>query len=159
MDSYRILTIIHILAVLVAFGPTFLQPLLMTQAEKSGVAATRLALSVTQKMERFMTWPGVAIVAVTGAFLIFNDVTNYNDDFPRWLEISIAWFVVAVLVAFYLSRLIARAIKILTSVPESATLPPEYEALSKRMSMVGGLLHLSVVGILVLMVLGRTGAF
>lgn len=159
MDAYRTLTIIHILAVLVAFGPTFLQPLLMSQAEKGGVATTRLAVRVSKQMERFMTWPGVAVIVVTGIFLIFNDVTSYNEEFPRWLEISIAWFVIAVLAAVYLMRLIARAGKVLASVHDTAALPADYIAISRRARMVGGFLHLSVVGILILMVLGRTGAF
>lgn len=160
MDSYRILLFLHILAALVGLGATFAFPFLQAFAQRNGVAATRMALRAMSRIEKLLVIPGAALVLLFGIGLIFNDTTGYSDDMPRWLEISIVWFVIAFAVAgFVQRRTVDAAIESLEGVADGPELPDAYKPLGQRIQIVGGLLGLSVLGILFLMVWGREGGF
>lgn len=160
MDSYRIMLVGHVLAALVGLGVTFAYPFMLAVAERNGTGATRLALQTMERIERFLVFPGALLLLVFGAGLIFSDVTGYSDDFPVWLMIAIAWYVVAFAVAVGVQNPTAsRALATLEGVPDTSPLPEAYAPLGKRMQMVGGLLGVSVIGIAFLMVWGGEGGF
>lgn len=160
MDSYRIMLLLHILAVVVGLGATFAYPFIQATAERSGVTATKQALRTILRIEHLVVYPGAALVFLFGLGLIFDDQTGYDEDFPGWLMWSITWYVIAVAVAVIVQRRnLKRALAVLDGAPESPTLPAEYTPIGKQMQIVGGLLGLSVVGIAFLMVWGREGGF
>ncbi|MCA9855125.1 MAG: hypothetical protein KC482_16340, partial [Dehalococcoidia bacterium] len=97
--------------------------------------------------------PGAALVALFGVGLIFDDATGYKDDFPTWLMIAIAWFIVVPVIDWFLMRPLTRkAIDLLEGVPDDGEFPPSFKALESRAGMLGGLMGLSVIGITFLMV-------
>ena len=153
IDSYRLLVWLHVVAVIVGLGVTFVYPFLQGFAERRGVQATRFALQFSQRLETIAVWPGAALVFLFGLGLIFNDYPGYKDDMPTWLNVAVLWFLVAVAVAVFVQRRnVIAGIKALEGVPDGPNLPAAYLAVSKRLQMVGGLLGLSVIGITFLMV-------
>lgn len=153
MDSYEIQKFLHVAAVVFFFGPTFAFPFLQGFAQRRGVAATRLAVAFMNRLTTFLVYPGVALVALFGVGLIFEDRTGYSDDFPAWLMWAIAWYVVAALAAiFVVNPAGRRAQKLLEETPDGPDLPAAYQPLRMRMQVGGGILGLSVLGILLLMV-------
>lgn len=160
MESYRILLFLHIAASVVVFGATFSFPFLQGFAERRGVTATRFMLEFTRRLDNILITPGALIVAVFGIGLIFDDETGFKDDFPGWLMGAVLWFVVmfAVMVTVQ-RRTVGDALKALDGAQDEGSLPVGYVALGKRLQMVGGLLGLSVLGILALMVWGAEGGF
>ena len=160
MASYRILLTLHILAVVLGLGVTFVYPFLQGFAERRGPGPTRFMLQFARRLEFIVVYPGAALVFLFGLALIFDDQTGYSDDMPTWLTVSIVWYVLAIGVSvFFQQRNISRALESLEGVADSAPMPDAYRTHGVRIQMVGGLLGLSVIGILVLMVFGRTGAF
>lgn len=153
MDSYKLLLFLHIAAATVGLGLTFAYPFLQAAAERSGVVATRFLLQATLRIEKIAVVPGAVIVLLMGVGLIFDDGTGYKDDFPTWLMIAIPWYLAIFAVAILVqSKNVAKAIGALEGVPDNAPLPAAYVALGKKIQMVGGLLGLSIIGILFLMV-------
>jgi putative Mn2+ efflux pump MntP len=149
----RIELFIHVAAVVVALGVTFVYPFLQAFSEKNGVAATRFALRFGERLENIVVIPGAILLFIMGLLMIANGESGFKDDMPVWLTIGIVWFLAAFAVAVFVQRKNVKAgIKTLEGVPDDAALPPEYLAVSKRMQMVGGLLGLSVICITFLMV-------
>jgi uncharacterized membrane protein len=153
MDSHEIQVFLHIAAVVVGLGVTFSFPFLQAFAERKGVAATRFAFQFANRLTKIVIYPGAALVAVFGVALIFDDETGYKDDFPTWLMWATTWFVVLLLVALFVQDPATRkAQRILEATPDDAELPDEYLAVGKRIQIVGGLLGISVLGIMLLMI-------
>lgn len=153
MNSHEINVFLHIAAVVVGLGVTFVFPFLQGFAQRKGVAATRFAFQFGNRLMKIVVYPGAALVAVFGVALIFDDQTGYKDDFPTWLMWSVTWYVVVVLVSLFVQDpATKKAQKILEATADDAELPAEYLALGKRIQMVSGLLGLSVLGIMLLMV-------
>lgn len=151
MESYKLLLFLHILAVTVGLGVTFAFPFMQAVAERSGTTATRIALTATRKIENLVIIPGNVLLMVFGVGLIFDDGTGYKDDFPTWLMIAIPWYLAAFLAGMFIQRpLVTKALATLQG-RKDERLPGAYLPLGKRMQMVGGILGLSIVGVLFLM--------
>lgn len=153
MDSYEIQKFLHIAAVVFFLGPTFAFPFLQGFVERRGVAATRLGVTFMNRMVLFLVYPGLVLIALFGVGLIFDDHTGYRDDFPGWLMWAIAWYVVAALGAILVVDPAGRkAQRLLEQTPDGPDLPEAYGPLRMRLQVGGGLLGLSVLGVLLLMV-------
>ena len=153
MTSYKIELFLHIAAVVVGLGVTFVYPFLQAFAEKNGVASTRFALRFGQRLNNIVVIPGAIALFVFGALLMVNGAGEIKDEMPVWLMIAITWFLVAFAVDVFVQRGTVKAgIKALEGVADSAPLPAAYVAISKRMQMMAGLLGFSVIGITFLMV-------
>ena len=153
MNSYKLELFLHVAAVIVAMGVTFVYPFLQGQAERRGTGATRFYLEFSHFLEKFVVIPGAILLFVFGGLLIGNDRLPYKDDMPVWLTVSVVWFLAAFATAFFVQRKnILAGIAALEGVPDSAPLPEAYTAIGKRTQMVGGLLGFSVIAIAFLMV-------
>ncbi|MCC6385846.1 MAG: DUF2269 family protein [Dehalococcoidia bacterium] len=153
MESYKLLAFVHVAAVVVGLGTTFAFPFLQAAAERSGVAATRFMYEAARRVENIVILPATIIIFVMGLGLIFDDNLPYKDDFPAWLMIAIPWYVATGLVWWFVQRKFAdRALNTLRGVPDNAPLPSAYFEFGKKVQMVGGILGVSIIGILFLMV-------
>jgi uncharacterized membrane protein len=153
MESYKLLLFLHIVTVIVALGSTFALPFLQGFASRSGVGGMRMFLKFTLYHDNLLVLPGAALVALFGVGLIFEDTTGYKDDFPTWLMIAIAWFIVIPLIDWFLMRPTTRkALDMLEGVPDGGAFPDGFDKLGARAQMLGGLMGLSVIGIAFLMV-------
>jgi hypothetical protein len=151
VTAYKIEVFLHVAVVIVVFGLTFMYPFLQGAAERAGTGATRFALSVIHRTERYVVIPGAVVVFILGGILIGNDKLPYKDDMPAWLIIAIIWFLAIFAIALFVQRpTLNQARAVLEKAPEGP-LPAEYEPLGKRMQMVGGLMGLSVIIIAFLM--------
>jgi len=153
MESYKLLVFLHVAAVVVGLGITFSFPFLQAAAERSGVGATRFFHEASMRIEKMVIYPAVAVIFLMGVGLIFDDNLPYKDDFPVWLMVAIPWYVGAFVLSWFVQRKnVAAAVETLRGVPDGAALPAAYTEIAKKIQMVGGILGLSVIGILFLMV-------
>ncbi len=153
MTALKIELFLHIIAVIIVLGMTFVYPFLQGAAERAGTAQTRFALKLMLWLETFVVTPGAILVLIFGGILIGNSHLPYKDDMPAWLIIAIVWFLAALATAVFFQRPnLKKALAILEKAPDSAPLPAEYEPIGKRMQMVGGVLGLSIIIIAFLMV-------
>jgi len=115
-SGYKILLIVHILAIVVAFGVNFVAPVLNRASD---------ALSPTfAKIAKTLQLPSLAIALISGLGLIgmSDDVYKMSE---AWVSIGFGVAIVAAVVVFVLSR--------------------AYETRAKTVPMLNGVLHLLLV--------------
>jgi uncharacterized membrane protein len=143
--DYKIALFLHILAVVLAFGPTFGYALFFSLAPQYP-RATPAILSGVQRCDRYLVNPGMIVLLLAGIFLLVSSdhVWKASDAF-----VSVGFLAIIVLFglqhAFFQPQV--RKAKELAERDLQAgdTLSPEFEALSQRIGQVGTLAGLIVV--------------
>ncbi len=148
--------ILHILAVLIALGPTFVFPLLGAYATRHPEQSPVIA-HVAHDIERKLVIPVAATIPFFGLALIYAEhIDLWSSD---WLIISTALFTVAFFFAVFVqlanSTRLLREIAALPPGPPPAGAtgpPPQIAALTQKLQLGGMFLILLLVAILVLMI-------
>src|SRR5262245_16907823 len=143
--GYKIALFLHILAVVLAFGPTFGYALFFSVAPQFP-RATPAILAGVQKCDRYLVTPGMIVLLVAGIYLLSasDDVWDEGDVF-----VSVGFLAIAALFAlqhaFFQPR--TRKAKELAErdLKEGDTLSTEFEELSARIGQVGTLAGLIVI--------------
>jgi uncharacterized membrane protein len=143
--DYKIALFLHVLAVVLAFGPTFGYALFFSVAPQYP-RATPAILSGVQRCDRYLVNPGMIVLLLAGIFLLISSDSAWeaSDAF-----VSVGF--VAIIVLFGLQHAFfqpqVRKAKELAERDLQAgdTLSPEFEALSQRIGRVGSLAGLIVV--------------
>lgn len=140
--GYKIALFIHILAVVVALGPTFGYTLFFSVTPQFP-RATPAILAGIQKVDRYLVEPGLIIVLLAGIYLLADGPWNAGDAY-----ISIGFLAIVVLLglqhAFFKPQ--ARKAKELAERDLQAgdTLSDEFVALGGRIGKVGMLTGLII---------------
>ncbi len=141
--GYKIALFLHILAVVLAFGPTFGYALFFSVAPQYP-RATPAILTGVQKCDRYLVNPGMIVLLLAGVYLLVDGDWETNEAF-----ISIGF--VAIIVLFGLQHAffqpqVAKAKELAERDLKSGdSLSDEFTALSDRVGKVGGLAGLIVV--------------
>jgi uncharacterized membrane protein len=143
--DYKIALFLHIVAVVLAFGPTFGYALFFSVAPQYP-RATPAILAGVQKCDRYLVNPGMIVLLVAGIYLLAasDDAWDESDVF-----VSVGFLAIIVLFAlqhaFFQPRV--RKAKALAERDLQAgdLLSPEFEALGQRIGQVGTLAGLIVV--------------
>jgi uncharacterized membrane protein len=143
--DYKIALFLHILAVVLAFGPTFGYALFFSVAPQYP-RATPAILSGVQRCDRYLVNPGMIVLLAAGIYLLVasDKVWEASDAF-----ISVGF--VAIIALFGLQHAFfqpqVRKAKELAERDLEAgdALGPEFEAVSQRIGRVGTLAGLIVV--------------
>jgi hypothetical protein len=152
---------LHIMAVIVAFGPTFAFPLMGAYASKHVEHAPAVA-HLTDLIERRMTLPIGVAVPLLGTALIY---TGHFDLWKsEWLVIAIVLYTIAYLFALLVqSKNGAALIKAIAALPPGPPPPgvtgppPEIAAITKKLQM-GGMILTQMVTIIALLMVWRPGS-
>jgi uncharacterized membrane protein len=165
MHWFQFWLILHILAVLVAFGPTFAFGLIASLIRRNPQHAG-FGTEIMDMIEKRMTLPLAVLVPVFGTALIF---TGHVDLWKsEWLLISIVLY----MGAFFFALLVqtpntTRMLKAIRSMPAPAPggappaggPPPEIAALGKKLQFGGIYLSISIVAVLILMIWNPGASF
>lgn len=143
--DYKIALFLHVLAVVLAFGPTFGYALFFSVAPQYP-RATPAILSGVQRCDRYLVNPGMIVLLLAGIFLLVSSdhVWEASDAF-----VSVGFLAIIVLFglqhAFFQPQV--RKAKELAERDLKAgdTLSAEFEELSQRIGRVGTLAGLIVV--------------
>ncbi len=141
--GYKIALFLHILAVVLAFGPTFGYAFFFSVTPQFP-RATPAIIAGVQKIDRYLVTPGMVVLLLAGIYLLADGPWDASDAF-----VSIGFL--AIIVLFGLQHGFFR--------PQSARardlaerdlgagdeLSSEYMAVSERLSKVGSLAGLIVV--------------
>lgn len=156
MSWPQVWLILHILSVIVAFGPTFAFPLLGKLAQKHPQHGL-FAVEATHTIAMKMTLP-LALVAVPGfgaALIISKHYVLFESE---WLLVAIALYVLFLLFAILVQiPNTTKVIDVLRSMPpgpppEGAQPPPALMAALKKVQMGGAFLTLLILVFVTLMV-------
>jgi uncharacterized membrane protein len=141
--GYKIALFLHILAVVLAFGPTFGYALFFSVLPQYP-RATPAIISGIQRCDRYLVNPGMVVVLLAGIYLLSDGDWDSGTAF-----ITVGF--VAIIALFGLQHGFfqpqARRAKALAEadLERGDTLGPEFTAVSQRLSQVGGLAGLIVV--------------
>ena len=141
--GYKIALFLHILAMVLAFGPTFGYALFFSVAPQHP-RATPAILAGVERCDRYLVNPGMIVLLLAGIYLLIDGNWEANAAF-----ISVGF--VAILVLFGLQHAFfqpqTRKARELAERDLKAgdSLSDEFEALSQRIGKVGGLAGLIVV--------------
>jgi uncharacterized membrane protein len=143
--GYKIALFLHILAVVLAFGPTFGYAFFFSVAPQHP-RATPAILAGVQKVDKYLVTPGMIVLLVAGIGLLSASasVWDVNDVF-----VSVGFFAIIALFALqgaFFQPQTRKARELAERDLEAGdTLGPEFEAVSQRLSKVGSLAGLIVV--------------
>jgi len=156
---YEVILALHIAAVVVAFGVTFAYPIIFTVIARQDPRALGALHRAEGAVSQRLIMPGLAVVIIAGIYLA--------SKLEVWSSFYVQWGMGAAIVLGGLGGLFftptARKLAVLadrdvaTTGDGEVSMGAEYEALSKRLAMVGGLSSLLVL-ITIYFMVTRTGA-
>jgi uncharacterized membrane protein len=143
--DYKIALFLHILAVVLAFGPTFGYGILFSVLPNYP-RATPALLAGIQKIDRYLVSPGLIVVLLAGIYLLVasDDAWDGGDAF-----ISVGFLAILVLFGLqhgFFRPQTARAKELAErDLKAGDTLSDEFEEVSRRLGTVGPIAGLIVV--------------
>ena len=146
---------LHVMGAIVVFGPTFVFPIIASQAQKSPQNGA-FAAGLSELIERRIVIPGAIVQGITGlALIVILGVNPLTDPAWRWLLPGIALYLIAVLFAIFVQARNAEKMVELTKNlqgPPSPEVAAEIAATGKALQRGGMLLTILIVLIVILMV-------
>jgi hypothetical protein len=143
--GYKIALFFHVLAVVIAFGPTFGYAFFFSVAPQFP-RATPAILAGVQRVDRYLVNPGMVILLIAGIVLLATSDSAWggSDFFIVWGWIAIV-ALFAVQHGFFQPQV--RKAKDLAErdLQNGDTLSPEFEALGQRISQIGTLTGILIV--------------
>ena len=130
--GYRVVLLLHILAVIVAFGPLFFMPMLARTGQGEGGSSTLAFL------QRFST-PAVVLAGFFGMAMLGMSDKVYKFD-QTWVSIALLVWVIQV------------ALFIFGMLPTQRKATAGDAVAAKRLPMFTGLIHLTLLVMLYLMI-------
>lgn len=143
--GYKIALFFHILAVVIAFGPTFGYAFFFSVAPQFP-RATPAILAGIQRVDRYLVNPGMVILLIAGIVLLAS-----SDSAWKGGDFFVVWGWIAIIALFGLQHGFfqpqVRKAKALAESDLQAgdTLSPEFEALGQRIGRVGTLTGVLIV--------------
>jgi uncharacterized membrane protein len=150
---------LHVMGAIAVFGPTFVFPVIASQAQKSPQNGPFAAV-LSEYIERRIVVPGAIVQGITGLALIFIIGADLTSSAYRWLVGGIILYLIAIGFAILVQAKNAEKMVELTSnmppgpPPAGAPAgpPPEIAELGKTLQQGGMLLTVLIVAIVILMV-------
>jgi uncharacterized membrane protein len=141
--GYKFALFLHVLAVVLAFGPTFGYALFASVTQQYP-RATPAILTGIQKCDRYLVNPGMIVLLLAGIYLLVDGDWESSEAF-----ISVGFLAIIVLFglqhAFFQPQ-VAKAKEVAErDLKAGDTLSDDFEAITERISKVGGLAGLIVV--------------
>jgi uncharacterized membrane protein len=144
ITGYGIGKFVHVLAVVVAFGPTLGYPIFAAMAQSTAPRSMPAVLRGILRADRFLVTPGMIVLLGAGIYLLSKGNIPSNES---WVTVGFVAIVAlfAMVHAFFGPRS-RRALEIAERDLEAGDeLGPEFEALSRQIARGGQLATLIVV--------------
>jgi uncharacterized membrane protein len=138
ITAYGVGLFLHVLAVVLAFGPTFGYGFFVAAAESSAPRSVPAVLRGIQMVDRFLVQPGLIVVLLAGIYMLAEADISAGES---WVSVGF----VAIIALFGLSHgffrpQTAKALALAErDLGSGDTLSDEYGAVSKRLENVGKL--------------------
>jgi uncharacterized membrane protein len=150
---------LHVMGAIAVFGPTFVFPIITSQARKSPQNFP-FAAGLAEYIERRLVLPGAVVQGITGVGLILILGADLTSSAYRWLVGGIILYLIAIsFAAFVQAKNAEKMVHLLASMPPGpppagapAGPPPEIVELGKKLGQGGMLLIVLIVSIVILMV-------
>ena len=108
VELYDVSVAVHVMAVMVAFGPLFAFPLFIAVAERRDPFSLPVVLRAVNRTERAIVVPATAVVGFTGLYQAIDGPFAFDRD--QWMAIGfVLYLAVFGLLVFLVEPLRARA--------------------------------------------------
>lgn len=158
MEWFQLWLILHILAVIVGFGPTFVFALVGASIRREPQHAL-FGANLNHLIESRLVIPGLTLAPLFGAALIIT--RRYEFWESTWLLVAVPLFTVAWIIGIFINRPLSERIRTkLRDLTEGRAGPEavaELQAMGKRAQALGVVMAVAMLAVLVLMV-WRPGA-
>jgi uncharacterized membrane protein len=144
---YVTLKFIHVLLAIVAVGFNVAYGLIIGRARRAGTAELAFALKTVKVMDDYVANPCYILLPITGVAMVH--IAGYPWKL-LWIHMSMALLVVLAVLGFAVYSPTLR--KQIAALERGGPSDPEFIRLSKRGSMLGGILGVIVFAIIGLMV-------
>lgn len=143
VTAYHVGLFIHVLAVVLAFGPTFAYGFFIGYADTKAPAAVPAVLSAVNLTNRYLVTPAMVVVLAAGFYLLAKGDISAGES---WVQVGfIAIAILFGLVGGYFVPRTRKAIELSErDLAGSGGLSDEYRKLSAQMARVGQLAGLVV---------------
>jgi uncharacterized membrane protein len=150
-NVFQLWLFLHVLGAIVAFGFGFYAPVygaMLSREPQHG----NWYLRASKRVSDVVIAPVALSMAVTGFLLVMSSGGMQRFREP-WLALSLALYVIALLIVFLLQRpTVSKVIALTTGPPGPDGPPPEVPALLARMRLYGVVLLILIIAIVALMV-------
>lgn len=155
LDFYTVVLFLHITSAVIAFGATFAFPIIDMTIRRVDLRALPVWNEAQNQIGYKLITPGATLVLITGIYMAID----------RWSDFGGFWFSAAGVIVIVLLGLghgffapTARRMRdqatadLAAGAAERGQMSPEYEAMARRVALVGALTSLLVLVALLLMV-------
>jgi len=154
---------LHVMGAIAVFGPTFVFPIIASQAQKSPQNGP-FAAALSEYIERRIVIPGAIVQGITGVALIFILGADLTSSAYRWLVGGIILYLIAIGFAIFVQAKNAeKMVELTRNMPAGpppagapAGPPPEIVETGKKLQQGGMVLTVLIVLIVILMVVKPT---
>jgi len=137
VQFYDVVLWIHILAFLIAFGPTYGYGMFMAAAGKAGPTAMIEAVKVMAKWDRIAITTGAIILLVSGHYMA-SERWDFSDFFVNWGNI-----VFLVILGMTHAYFVPREKRVIAALEQGNE--AEAQALGQKIGMVGAFMGVLVI--------------
>jgi uncharacterized membrane protein len=136
ITAYGVGLFVHVLAVVLAFGPTFGYGFFVATAEREDPRSVPTVLRGIQKVDRYLVQPGLLVVLLAGIYLLSKGDISAGES---WVSVGFLAIVVLIGLSHGLFRpQTAKALGLAEDdLKAGDTLGGEYAAISKRLENAG----------------------
>lgn len=148
-----VLVFLHVLAVIVAFGPTFAYGILVSTAVATNQAAVPTVISGIRRIDTFLGLPGLAVLVVTGIWLVIDEDRpwDWSDTFVS-IGLTAIIILIAMMLLFFRPRSKRAAAIAEQDLAAGTGLSDDFDALSRQLAIGSQLATLIVLVALFFMV-------
>ncbi|HEX7059603.1 MAG TPA: DUF2269 family protein [Solirubrobacterales bacterium] len=143
ITGYSVGLFIHVLAVVLAFGPTFGYGIFIGVAQQSAPRSVPTVLRGIQQVDRFLVQPGLIVVLLAGIYMLAKADISASES---WVSVGFLAIIVLFGMAHGLFRPnVKKALELSErDLAGGDTLSAEYEAISQRLATAGKIAGLIV---------------
>lgn len=143
ITGYSIGLFIHVLAVVLTFGPTYGYAFFVTAAEESSPRSVPTVLRGILTIDRYLVTPGLIVILLAGIYMLIDAEISAGESF-----VTVGFIAIVVLFGmahgFFLPQT-RQALELAESdLAKGDALSPEYEAISKKLETGGKIAGLIV---------------
>ena len=144
ITAYGIGTFIHVLAVVLTFGPTFGYGIFIGVAEQNSPRSIPAVLRGIQQVDRFMVKPGLIVVLLAGIYLLTKADIPVDET---WVSVGFVAIIVLLGMAHaFFGPNVKKALGLAErDLQGGDTLSEEYAAISRKLATGGKIAGLIVV--------------
>jgi uncharacterized membrane protein len=152
---YDVVLAVHVMAVVVAFGVTFAYPIMFAVGAQRDPRSLPTLHRIEYTIERWLINPGLLVVALAGVYLA-SDRHHWGQFFVQWglaAVVVIGGLVGSIMIPTAKRAEQAAQSDIAACDDGPIVLGGEYQALVRRLSLVGSFLSLLVLVTILIMVI------